>query len=174
LGNTDSRSGTAREEGAVDPKIVDMPRMVLVGVVNGAPDVSKLDEGGMGIAEMWERFGASSSQVANAVEDVFYEYHVERQEEPRMHFCLVGVQVTEIGTMPPDMFVKVLPEGTYAVFTHRVCDGYGKLYEEINAWLGASEYEEAAPFDFQLYDSRFKSMDDPESVQDIYIPVRAK
>ena len=33
-------------------------------------------------------------------------------------------------------------------------------------------YEEAHPYDFQLYDSRFKSMDDPASQHDIYVPVR--
>lgn len=158
----------------MDPKIVEMPQIFLVGVVKGAPGVGQVDTEPMDIAGMWQRFDSSKAEISNVVEGVFYEYHVERPTEPRMHFTLTGVRVTEIGTMPPDMFVKVLPAGTYAVVTHRVVDGYDKLYGDFGRWLESSEYEERAPFDFQLYDSRFTSMDDPDSVQDVYIPVRRK
>ena len=153
----------------MEPKVVDVPEMILVGVVDGAPDVGRLD-----IGALWQRFAEASDGVEHAIEGVGYELHIQTPAEPCMHFCLVGTQVSEVGAMPPDMFVKVLPPCTYAVFTHRVAHGYKEVYERINAWLESSEYEEAHPYDFQLYDSRFKAMDDPESVQDIYVPVRLK
>lgn len=162
--------GTAgSEEVAAGPKIVELPEIILVGVVQGAPDVSQLD-----IAAMWQRFGAGSQAIPGAVEGTAYELHVQTAAEPCMHFCLTGVRVSELGAIPDDMFVKVLPPGTYAVFTHRVVDGYRRLYDLVNAWLAGSKYEEARPYDFQVYDSRFTSMDDPESLQDVYIPVRPK
>jgi AraC family transcriptional regulator len=151
----------------VEPKIVDMPQMILVGVVQGAPDVGRLD-----IGAMWQRFGEGSQKVRGAVEGTGYELHVQTTTEPGMHFCLVGVQVSELGSIPLDMFAKVLPSCTYAVFTHRVVDGYARLNERVSAWLESSEYEEAHSYDFQLYDSRFTSMDDPESLQDVYVPIR--
>jgi predicted transcriptional regulator YdeE len=153
----------------LDPRIVDLPELTLVGIVQGAPDVGKLD-----IAGMWERFGDSGQDIQGAVEGTAYELHIQTMAEPCMHYCLVGVQVLEPGPVPEEMFTKVLPPCKYAVFTHRVVDGYGVLYDRVTAWFAASEYEEAHPYDFQRYDSRFTSMDDPESVQDVYIPVRIR
>jgi predicted transcriptional regulator YdeE len=157
----------AMQEVRMDPKIVERPQLMLAGVVGGAPDVSELD-----IAAIWDRFIKVSEGIAHTVEGAGYELHIETPTEPRVHYCLAGTEVSAIGALPPDVFVKVLPPCTYAVFTHRVVDGYGKLNERISAWLASSGYEEAHPFDFQLYDSRFTSMDAPESVQDIYVPVR--
>ena len=158
---------TRGKETTVDPKIVDMPEMILVGIVQGAPDVGQLD-----IGAMWQRFGEGSQKVPGAVEGTGYELHIRTTAEPCMHFCLTGVQVSELGPIPEEMFAKVLPPCTYAVFTHRVVEGYAKVYESINAWLESSDYAEAHAYDFQLYDSRFTSMDDLESLQDIYVPVR--
>ena len=155
------------KETTVDPKIVDMPQMILVGVVQGAPEVGQLD-----IGAMWQRFGECSQKVPGAVEGTGYELHIRSTAEPCMHICLTGVLVSELGSIPEEMFAKVLPPCSYAVFTHHVAEGYAKLNERVNAWLESSKYEEAHPYDFQLYDSRFTSMDDPESVQDIYVPVR--
>jgi len=168
-GGTEVTIEHIEEETAVKPKIVDMPEIILVGVADGAPDVSGID-----IAALWQRFAAAAEEVEHTIEGVGYELHIQTPAEPCMHFCLVGTQVSEIGAMPPDMFVKVLPAGTYAVFTHHVVEGYKQLYDGIFAWLESSEYEEAHPYDLQLYDSRFTTMDDPESVQDIYVPVRLK
>jgi len=161
--------GTRAEEATVNPTIVDMPQITLVGIVQGAPEVGQLD-----IAAMWQRFGEGSQEVPGAVEGTGYELHIRTATEPCMHFCLTGVQVNELGLIPEEMFAKVLPPCTYAVFTHHVVEGYVKLNERVTAWLESSEYEEAHPYDFQLYDSRFTSMDDPESVQDIYVPVRPR
>jgi AraC family transcriptional regulator len=155
------------EEANVGPKIVESTGMILAGVVVGAPDVGQLD-----IAAQWARFQEASEGLENEVEGAGYELHIQTPAEPAMHFCLTGVELTGIGNLPLDMFIKVLPPCTYAVFTHRVSDGYAKVYERINAWLESSAYAEAHPYDFQLYDSRFKGMDDPESEQDIYVPVR--
>jgi predicted transcriptional regulator YdeE len=159
--------GVSQEkEEVVDPKVVDMPRLILVGMVQGAPDVGSID-----IAALWQRFAERGDEIENAVEGTGYELHIQTDGEPTMHFTLVGVRVTDLGDVPLEMFHKVLPPCTYAVFTHRVVDGYAALNDRVRAWLESSDYGEAHPFDFQLYDARFRSMDDPESLQDIYVPV---
>jgi predicted transcriptional regulator YdeE len=107
------------------------------------------------------------------VEGVGYEVHIETGTEPRMHYCLTGVEVSALGALPPEVFVKVLPPCTYAVFTHRVVEGYETLYARIKEWLDLTQHERNTDFDFQLYDVRFKGMDDPESLQDVYIPLKS-
>ncbi|MBN2565369.1 MAG: GyrI-like domain-containing protein [Candidatus Eisenbacteria bacterium] len=149
----------------MEPKIVKLPKMMLVGVVGAAPEVSMID-----IASLWSRFAESSDRVAGAVEGAGYEFH-EEVENSGVHLCLAGVQVSKMSETPLGMVARVLPASTYAVFTHRVADGYEATYERIEEWLEEADYAEAYPYDFQLYDSRFKGMGDPESELDIYVPV---
>lgn len=151
----------------MEPKIETKPQIILAGLVEGARDVSELDIGGM-----WQRFTEIEPLIENRIEERGYELHIEAESVPEMHFCFVGTEVTEIGTMPIDAFVKVLSARKYAVFTHRVAEGYEKLYEHVKKWLKTSGFDSDNAFDFQLYDERFKSMDDPESLQDIYIPLK--
>jgi predicted transcriptional regulator YdeE len=135
-----------------------------VGTVGTAKEVAELD-----IADLWQRFGALNEGVENEVEGAGYELHIALEHG---RHCLCGVEVSGIGAVPLGAFATALPPCDYAVFTHRLVDGYDAVYTRINAWLESSDYEEAGPYDFQLYDSRFTSMDDPESVQEIWVPVR--
>jgi predicted transcriptional regulator YdeE len=152
--------GTAAEteKPAMEPRIVDLPQMILVGMVQSAPSVAEID-----IAGLWDRYLKNCQGIEAEVEGAGYELHVQTPAEPPMHLCL-----------PMEMVHKVLPACKYAVFTHRVADGYASVYGRINRWLESSEYEEAHPYDFQLFDSRFTTMEDPESIQDIYVPIRRK
>ena len=148
----------------MEPRIVEQRAFTFAGTVGTAKEVSDLD-----IAGIWKRFGELSGGVENEVEGAGYELHIAVEHG---RYCLCGVEVSAVGAVPLEVFVKVLPPCDYAVFTHRVADGYGAVYERINAWLKSSDYEEAGPYDFQLYDSRFTTMEDPESVQEIWVPVR--
>jgi len=156
----------ATEDAEVEPRIVEDLGLTLVGAVDTAAEVAELE-----IAATWQRF-AEMGDIDNAVEGRGYELHIALEGDPGVRCCLCGVEVTEVGELPLGAFVKVLPPVSYAVFTHRVADGYAAVYERINAWLASSAYEEAATYDFQLYDARFTSMDDPESLQEIYVPVK--
>jgi AraC family transcriptional regulator len=82
--------------------------------------------------------------------------------------------VTELGDMPVQLLVKVLPSTRYAVFTLRgeqiASDWPRMIYDE---WLPGSGYESAHDYLIELYDQRFKGLENlAESELDIYVPVR--
>ena len=163
-------SGTdASPEGdPMEPRIVERPELVLVGIVASAPDVNQMDFHGI-----WQRFQTDSENIKHQVEGAAYELHVQTEAEPATHFSMAGVEVTDVEDLPAEMFVKVLPACTYAVFTLRFVDGFGQAYERIWGWLAESPYTtDPYAFDIQRYGSRFTGPEDPESEVDIYVPVR--
>ena len=108
-------------------------------------------------------------------EEVGFELHIEEERSQRMHFCLIGVAVDEVDVLPLEFFHKVVPGGLYAVFTHSFRDGgYGAAFKAAYDWLKSSAYESAYAFDIQRYDARFTGPDDPDSVLEIWIPVKQK
>jgi predicted transcriptional regulator YdeE len=150
------------------PRIVQRPELVLVGVVASAPDVNRMD-----LHDLWLRFQNESANIKDQVEGAAYELHVQTEAQPPMHFAMAGVEVTKIEDLPPEMFAKVLPAGTYAVFTMKFVDGFAVVYERIWAWLAESPYtNDPFAYDIQRYGPRFVSPEDPESELDIYVPVR--
>lgn len=162
--DTDAQPGDDPSE----PRIVERPELVLAGVVATGPDVSKMD-----FHALWTRFGNESPKISHSVEGAAYELHVQTEAEPAMHFTMAGVEVSEIGDLPPEVFVKVVPAGSYAVFTIKFLDGFAGVYDRIWAWLSESPYTgEPFAYDIQRYGDRFTSPEDPESQVDIYVPVR--
>lgn len=154
----------------MQPEFVKKPEMTLVGIVGCGADVSQLD-----ICGLWERFDAHSKHIKNQVEGRSYEIHIQEETAPPMHFCLVGVEVREIENPPVEVFAKVVPACEYAVFTHQFRDGgFGHAFKKVYDWLMNSEYAPTYQFDIQCYDSRFKSPEDPESVIEIWVPVKPR
>lgn len=153
------------------PEIMEKPEMILAGIVASSANVSELD-----IAGLWDRFILESAKLPYQVdEEKAYEVHVEEERKPKMHFCLIGVEVDRVNVLPLEFFHKVIPSGPYAVFTHHFKDGgYGEAFKAAYDWLKTSAYDSAYAFDIQCYDSRFKGTEDPDSVFEVWIPVRLK
>jgi AraC family transcriptional regulator len=153
------------------PKLTRKPGMTLVGLVGCAPEVGKLDIGGL-----WQRFEDKHSRsIKHQVEGKGYEIHIEEETTPPMHFCLVGVEVGKLEDLPVELFAKVVPACEYAVFTHHFRDGgFGHAFKVVYDWLSNSDYASAYQFDIQCYDSRFKSPEDPESIIEIWVPVNPR
>lgn len=167
-----------------NPKIVDKDKITLVGMVfYGRP--FKNAEGWTGeneIGKLWQRFitfmEVKGDLVKNLVDsNVGYEVYIEPDEylETKNIYVMVGVEVDEVEDLPPEMFVKVLPPSTYAVFTlkgEEITSNWHETYEE---WLSNSDYREGGKFMFEYYDERFKGLDNiAESEIDVYFPVTSK
>ena len=132
------------------------------------------------IGRLWQRFmaffEAHDQQVPGMTdEQAMFEVHIEHPEtrSKGLFEVFVGVAVDELGTLPVELVVKVLPPTQYAVFTLRgqaITGDWGKqIYQE---WLPQSEYRVTYPFSFQYYDERFKGLHQlDESTLDIYVPV---
>ena len=152
------------------PKIIEKSTMTLVGIVGCAADVRDID-----ISGLWQRFTKQEQLIKHVVGDIGYELHIEEEQQPRLHLCLVGFEVSQIDDMPIEYFIKVLPPCKYARFTHRFKDGdYGDAFVAAYGWLENSLYQAAYPYDIQAYDERFKGAEDPESLIEILIPIIAK
>jgi RNA polymerase sigma-70 factor (ECF subfamily) len=151
--------------------IVEKKEMLLVGAVSYGGDIGQL----------WERFSPREKDIKHAVEGAWWELHVWPQghQPGQPYYVMVGVEVTRLEGVPDDLFVKPLPAGRYAVFPHRPGlgkpnHGYDELNQRIDSWLDTGPYKIARTFSLQLYDARFKGMSDPESEQDLLIPVEPK
>jgi AraC family transcriptional regulator len=89
---------------------------------------------------------------------------------------LACVEVDDFGRIPDDMIGRTLPGRTYAVFTHkgRLFPNYlQQTYDYVyGTWAARSGHELDGGFDFELYDDRFTTVDDPDSEFDIYVPIK--
>ena len=153
------------------PKIKEIPEMIIVGTVASGNTV-----GDIYIHELWGLFEKNKQSIKHKIEGKSYEVHIcGEYSGTNKHYCIVGVEVKKTEDVPLDMFVKVIPAGKYAVFTHQFKNGsYGKAYETINDWLRQAEYEGSFPFDIQCYDKRFQGTSHPESEIEFYIPIKKK
>ena len=155
----------------MNPEILERTEMILAGVAANSASVTDMD-----IAGLWDRFIDLCPNIPNQVNtNVNYELHIEEDRTLRMHFCLIGVEVSQADTLPIEVFYKIVPAGKYALYTHHFKDGsYGQAFKAVYDWLAASHYEPAHAFDIQCYDARFKGPEDPESVLEILVPLVLK
>lgn len=151
----------------MEPQVVKKSEFMIAGIVGTGSTVTDID-----IAGLWERFIAVQPDIKHQIEEKSYELHIEEETSPRMHFCLVGNEVKKNEALPIEIFLKVIPECIYALFTHHFSDGsYGAAFKAAYEWLESSKYEAAYPFDIQCYDDRFKGESFPRSVIEILIPI---
>ena len=157
----------------MEPKIVQKPEICLVGMVV----YSNPAEGEFG--KTWDRFMQHSEdlpQRSNTTDHFGVEFYTKDMEQTGKWFYMAAAEVDNLDVVPISMVAKRLPAATYAVFT--VVGGLKKLGEGFqyayHTWLPNSNYQNAHPFDFELYqEGRFKG-DAEDSEIDIYIPVQPK
>jgi predicted transcriptional regulator YdeE len=152
----------------MEPDLVDMDEMVIVG----------LEEKGADISALWKRFHAAESTIRNRIEGSYYELHEHFAGEHGWKDVnvIVGVQVTEPGDLTEGLSVRVLPPSRYAVFTHRLADGgYEGANDAMNAWLDRGPYRMPRDLSIQRFEvSRFKGGTAPDSEIDFLLPVVRK
>ncbi len=125
------------------------------------------------IKRLWASLEKIQEDIACKKSDTGYEMHIEL--EKNLHYCLTGIEVEEVKSLPLNCFVKTIPPGEYAVFSFKIAScGYKKAYEQMNEWLkenippGSEAHKQ---FEVQVYDHRFRGMEDPESIIDFLVPL---
>ncbi len=125
------------------------------------------------IKGLWESLEKAKKNISFKTEDFGYELHIEIEEN--FHYCLTGLEVDEIKNLPLNCFAKTIPSGEYAIFAFEIARcGFKNAYEKINEWLkdnvppGSENYKK---FEAQVYDHRFKGMENPESIIEFRIPL---
>ncbi|MBN1877575.1 MAG: GyrI-like domain-containing protein [Anaerolineae bacterium] len=132
------------------------------------------------IGRLWTRWMVYLEQTRHLFQivketDVMYEVHIYHTETPKTgeFEVFVGIEITRLEGVPPEVVIKRMPAGRYAIFT--------LIGEEITAdwtwqldseWLPALGVRRCTAFSIQRYDARFKGMEAiADSELDVYIPL---
>ncbi len=130
------------------------------------------------IPKLWQEFTPHISKIPNKVNDnqcFGVETYTDSFMKHNQWHYMVAVEVSTLETIPILCTAKTLPPNLYAVFTHTgAIRSITKTFDYIySKWLPNSNYEIAAPYDFEFYDERFKK-EEEDSELDIYLPVKQK
>jgi predicted transcriptional regulator YdeE len=165
----------------MQPTITRKPAIQLVGMsFYGDPFDTRAgwDEGNH-IGKTWTRLMRFLEENPGAIQhlsqlDTQYEVHIYHPDTltQGLFEVFVGLEVAHLESVPVVLQVKILPPTEYAVFTLQGQAITGDWGLEIDAWIETAGYRRTYPYSFQLYDSRFKSLDNiEESSLDVYMPV---
>lgn len=131
---------------------------------------------------LWQGFMPRRKEIVNAIGSDLYSLEVYKDTQffknfnPEAEFeKWAAVAVSSHDNMPESMEALTVPAGDYAVFPYK---GKGsdaaEFYRYIfTTWLPQSEYELDDRPHFALMGDKYKR-EDPESEEEIWIPVRQK
>jgi AraC family transcriptional regulator len=130
--------------------------------------------------ELWRSFMPRRKELLNRVSDDLYSLQVY---DPDMDFAKSEVnkpfekwaaaEVADFNSIPAGMESYILPQGLYAVFQYKgaassASETFRYIFEK---WLPASGYHHDNRPHFEILGEEYKN-DDPESEEEIWIPVR--
>jgi len=130
--------------------------------------------------ELWQRFSEKDSKIPlpNKISDDGYE--IRMYNGNGKCDCFVGVAVANVQVTDTYEVHNILA-GTYAIFDIYPSKGWDSSNEAMNAWLkkNADKYmqmrdeKSGAYIAIEYYGARFKGVDNPESVVEMWIPLKA-
>ncbi|MBI3520583.1 MAG: GyrI-like domain-containing protein [Bacteroidetes bacterium] len=130
--------------------------------------------------QLWKSFMQHRKHINNVIGAELYslqEYDVSyfRQFNPANTFVKwAAVEVTDFDSVPGDMETYTLAGGLYAVFHYTGSSLDRSIFQYIfSSWLPNSDYELDNRPHFELLGANYKNAD-PDSEEDIFIPVKLK
>lgn len=153
------------------PKIISQEKITVIGL-------SYYGDNSQGeIPALWGTFCSRMTEIADVVGRCAYGLCLETDDydETGKFEYIAALPVSSVDMVPQGMVSREIPAGEYAVFTHKgpvsaLRDTYENIY---GTWVKEAKLNVLNGFDFELYDHRFTSADDPKSELDIYIPLQA-
>lgn len=132
---------------------------------------------------LWDCFLKRINQVEAITKPlVYFEIHPFEDHENTSVYTeetvfskIASIQVSTLDEVPDGMIARTVPEGKYAVFTHRGSIANIQMsYDYIwGTWFARSGHLINERDDFERYDEqRFKGVYHPETEVDIYIPIK--
>lgn len=130
--------------------------------------------------ELWRSFMPRRKEVKNAVSSDLYSLQVYGSNyftefNPSAFFEKWAlVEVPDTNEIPKGMESFILHEGLYAVFFYKGSASEGqKVFQHIfTEWMPSSTYKLDNRPHFELLGSKYKN-NDPDSEEEIWIPIRA-
>ncbi|WP_395548786.1 MULTISPECIES: effector binding domain-containing protein [unclassified Lacrimispora] len=160
----------------VHPRIVELPEIRVAGIRG---ETTLRDNR---LRELWDRTNSLYSQIPNRIPggrsfgicEACAENTLYTMNEDILFTEVAGTEVSSFEGLTEPFVQKVIPEGRYAVFTHRgTLRMLPQTFDYIwGTWFLTTKEELDWREDFELYDERFLGYDHPDSEVDLYIPVR--
>lgn len=129
-------------------------------------------------SELWRSFMPERSKIQNKVSTEMISlrvYDETLRPDPHQEFDKwAAVEVSDLGNIPDGMQSFVLDEGLYAVFDYKGLNTDNRIFIYIfTEWLPKSNYFLDHRPHFEILGEKYKN-NDPESEEEIWIPVRPK
>ena len=131
------------------------------------------------IGKLWKRFMTFFSErpeetPPSAVPGIGYEVHIWNKDvmETGQYEVFVGMAIHKLDGIPIDFSIKIIPETKFAVFTLSGDQIEKDLTVEMSGWLEAAGLSQTGSFIYNLYDERYKGMDNlKDSEIEVYVPI---
>jgi AraC family transcriptional regulator len=131
--------------------------------------------------ELWRDFMSRKRGIKNIIGNVLYSIQVYDPSyftlfDPRTTFLKwAAVETAAVNEVPDEMEAFTLPCGTYAVFIYKGPASAGSHFFQyiFSTWLPSSGYMLDDRPHFEILGEKYKN-EDPESEEEIWIPVRPK
>lgn len=158
----------------IQPQIETIPEKKLIG------QRLKMSFARYTIAELWRKFNPRRKEITNTLNAdlislVVYPPNHFTDFKPTNEFeRWAAVEVANYDHVPPEMETFDLPGGLYAVFAYKGLSSDNSIFQYIvGTWLPNSEYVLDNRPHFEVLSEKYKN-NDPESEEEIWIPIRKK
>ena len=148
-------------------KFVSRPTFTLAGMAMRVKPQGKTP------GQLWDEFGPHMGEVPHVVgAEVAYGLSDNMDMATGEFDYMAGMQVNSTADLPAGMVAREVPAQSYAVFSCTL-PGLRETYQEFyGIWLPRSGYVRAPGPELEVYGETFDPRD-PDSVFDVYVPVRA-
>jgi predicted transcriptional regulator YdeE len=128
---------------------------------------------------MTEFFSTRVNEVTQRINPSEFYCILDHSEfnSDRGHFsAIAAVEVSTLEDIPDGMVGRDYPTLLYLVITYRgTVEGISKVFDYYyQNWLPKSQYEMAGLLSFQYHGMGYKGPMNPDSVLDVYFPIRPK
>jgi len=131
--------------------------------------------------ELWYGFMSRKKEIRNSAGQVLFSLQIYppgffSNFNPDTQFeKWAAIEAEDFNDVPDEMEAFTLQGGMYAVFLHKgpASDGPRTFQYIFGTWLPASDYKLDDRPHFELLGDKYKN-DDPESEEEIWIPVKPK
>lgn len=129
--------------------------------------------------ELWRSFMPERMKIQNRVSNEFismaiYNEPLQLRPPVQQFEKWAAIEVSDFNKVPEGMETFTLPSGLYAIFDYKGLNTDDRIFIYIfTQWLPASNYELDDRPHFEVLGEKYKN-NDPDSEEEIWIPVRLK
>jgi len=132
---------------------------------------------------IWSQMMPRRAEIKNSIQNIYYSVQVYpkgmmmKDFRPTTIFTTwAAIEVSELENIPEGFKTKELEGGLYAIFIHKgAVDTFPILAEYIfRDWMPNSKYELDERAHFEILGEKFLGPENPNSEEEVWIPVKKK